>query len=195
MKESIATLCVNEKTDSYCESFLYNQPLRKGDNRVWIFSSWFWRAASIVKWLCAAAESLQSCLTLCNPMDCSLPASSIPGDSPGKNTGVGCHTLLQGIFPTQELNPHLMSPALAGGFFTTSAAWEAYLWVPGILLGVTVNTKRERQSSFTKFKFLFLFMWHPQRSPLLIFEPFSSLHRIKRKRKMYVLTYMQIEKK
>ena len=34
VKESIATSCVNEKTDSYCESFLYNQPPRKGDNRV-----------------------------------------------------------------------------------------------------------------------------------------------------------------
>ena len=29
-------------------------------------------------------------------------------DSPGKNTGVGCHTVLQGIFPTQGLNPHLL---------------------------------------------------------------------------------------
>ena len=34
-------------------------------------------------------------------MDCSLPGSSVHGDSPGKNTGVGCHALLQGIFPTQ----------------------------------------------------------------------------------------------
>ena len=42
-------------------------------------------------------------------------------DSPGKNTGVGCHFLLQGIFPTQRSNLCLMSPALAGGFFTTSA--------------------------------------------------------------------------
>ena len=30
-------------------------------------------------------------------------------DSPGKNTGVDCHTLLQGIFPTQESNPHFLS--------------------------------------------------------------------------------------
>ena len=37
---------------------------------------------------------LQSCLTLCDPMDCSLPGSSVHGDSPGKNTGVGCHALL-----------------------------------------------------------------------------------------------------
>ena len=39
-------------------------------------------------------------LTLCDPMDCSLPGSSVHGDSPDKNTGVGCHALLQGIFPT-----------------------------------------------------------------------------------------------
>ena len=42
------------------------------------------------------------------PMDCSLPGSSVHGDSPSKNTGVGCHFFLQGIFPTQGLNPHLL---------------------------------------------------------------------------------------
>ena len=42
----------------------------------------------------AAAAAAQSCLTLCNPMDCGPPGSSVHGDSPGKNTGVGCHTLL-----------------------------------------------------------------------------------------------------
>ena len=47
-----------------------------------------------------------------------------PWDSSGKNTGVDCHALLQGIFPTQGLNLHLMSAALAGGFFTTSVTWE-----------------------------------------------------------------------
>ena len=31
-----------------------------------------------------------------------------PWDFPGKNTGVGCHFLLQGIFPAQRLNPHLL---------------------------------------------------------------------------------------
>ena len=44
--------------------------------------------------LCLVA---QSCLTFCEPMDCSLPGSSVCGDSPGKNTGMGCHALLQGI--------------------------------------------------------------------------------------------------
>ena len=49
----------------------------------------------------------QLCLTICNPMYCSPPGSSVCEDSPGKNTGVGCHALLQGIFPTQGLNPGL----------------------------------------------------------------------------------------
>ena len=43
----------------------------------------------------------QSCPSLCNLMDCSLPRSSVYGDSPGKNIGVGCRALLQGTFPTQ----------------------------------------------------------------------------------------------
>ena len=44
------------------------------------------------------AKSLQSCPTLCDPKHCSPPASwwlPCPWDSPGKNTGVGCHFLLQ----------------------------------------------------------------------------------------------------
>ena len=54
--------------------------------------------------LCLVA---QSCLTLCDPMDYSPPGSSVHGDSPGKNTGMGGHALPQGIFSTQGLNPGL----------------------------------------------------------------------------------------
>ena len=50
----------------------------------------------------------QLCPTLCNSIDCSPPGSSVHGGSPGKNTGVGSHSLLQGIFPTQGLNPGLL---------------------------------------------------------------------------------------
>ena len=57
--------------------------------------------------LCLVA---QLCPTLCDPMDYSPPGSSVHGDSPGTNTGVGCHALLQEIFSTRELNPR--SPAL-----------------------------------------------------------------------------------
>ena len=51
---------------------------------------------------------VQSCLTLCNAMDCSLLTVLCPWDFPGKNTGVGCHFPFQGIFPTQGANPRLL---------------------------------------------------------------------------------------
>ena len=44
----------------------------------------------------------------CYPMDYSLLGSSVHGDSPGKNTGVGCYAFLQGIFLTQGSNPSLL---------------------------------------------------------------------------------------
>ena len=44
---------------------------------------------------CCCCKPLQSCLTLCDPIDGSPPGSPCSWDSPGKNTGVGCHFLLQ----------------------------------------------------------------------------------------------------
>ena len=58
-----------------------------------------WEAYTV---LCLVA---QSCPTLCNPVDCSPSGSSVHGDTPGKNTRVGCPP--PGIFPTQGLNPGL----------------------------------------------------------------------------------------
>jgi len=67
---------------------------------------------------------------------------------------VGCHALLQWIFPTQKLNPCLLkSPAVAGGFFTTSAAWEVFHYYGrGLILGIgmgrmTWNTEQEHYRS------------------------------------------------
>ena len=58
---------------------------------------------------------LQSPPTLCSPMDCSPPGSSVHGDSPGKNTEVSCHDL-----PDPEIEPTSpVAPALLGRFFTT----------------------------------------------------------------------------
>ena len=54
--------------------------------------------------LCLVA---QSCPTVCDPMDCTPPGSSVHVDSPGKNTGVGGHALLQGIFQAQGSNSGL----------------------------------------------------------------------------------------
>ena len=56
-----------------------------------------------------------SCPALCDSVDCSQPGSSVHRDSPGKNTGVSCHALLQGIFPTQESNWGLRSLACIAG--------------------------------------------------------------------------------
>ena len=44
----------------------------------------------------------KSCPTLCNPMDCSPPGSSAHGDSPGRRTGVGCHSLSRGSSPARD---------------------------------------------------------------------------------------------
>ena len=62
------------------------------------------------------AKSLQSCLTLCHPVDCSPPGSSVHGIL--RPRILEWLAILQGIFPTQGSNLCLMSPALAGGFFT-----------------------------------------------------------------------------
>ena len=70
-----------------------------------------------------------SCLTLCRPHEVQPTRLLCLWDSPGKNTGVGCHFLLQGIFLTQGLNPQSFpSPAItrrAGRFLTTSATHKA----------------------------------------------------------------------
>ena len=52
-------------------------------------------------------EVAQSCPIVCDPMDCTARLLC-PWDFPGKNTGVGCHFLLQGIFPTKGLNLDLL---------------------------------------------------------------------------------------
>ena len=86
-------------------------------NQTWVFyvscilaggfltTSATWEALINSAVMCLVA---QSCLTHRDPVDCSPPGSSVHGDSPGKNTGVGCHALLQGIFPTQGSNPGLL---------------------------------------------------------------------------------------
>ena len=59
----------------------------------------------------AAAKSLQSCPTLCDPRDGS-PPGSCPWDSPGKNTGVGCHFLLQCVKGKSESEVAQSCPTL-----------------------------------------------------------------------------------
>ena len=69
-----------------------------------------------------ACSVAQSCLTFCEPVDCSLPGSTVHGISEANpmSTGMGCHILFQEIFPMPEIEPMSpVSPALAGGFFIT----------------------------------------------------------------------------
>ena len=85
------------------------------------------------------AKLLQSCLTLCKPMHCSLPGSSIHGDSPGKRARVGCYFFLQGIFP--GINPHLLC----------LLHW-LHITFPGLILYMEVFRKA--------FHFVFIFAEH-----------------------------------
>ena len=74
----------------------------------------------LTQFMCLCAWSL-SHIWLCDPMHCSPPGSSVHGDSPGKNTGVGCYALLKGFFPSLTLlRPfcpevsHAVMPSLKG---------------------------------------------------------------------------------
>ena len=58
--------------------------------------------------LCLATLCGSIVISLCDLMDCSSSGSSVYGDSPGNNTQVGCHALLQGILPTQVSNTGLL---------------------------------------------------------------------------------------
>ena len=73
---------------------------------------------------CVCAKLLQSCPTLCDPMDCSPTGSSVHGILQARVLEWGAIALLQGIFPGIE-PLCFRSPELAGRFFTTGATWEA----------------------------------------------------------------------
>ena len=104
---------------------------------------------------CVCAKSPQSCLTFCDPMDCSPPGSSVHGILQAKILEWVAMSPSMGSSRTRDRPMSVMSPELASGFFTTGTTWEA----PG---GVMVATK----SGFGKtclwsFFFFFCFMWTP----------------------------------
>ena len=73
-------------------------------------------------WVVLCAKSPQSCLTLCDPMDCSPPGFSVPGILQARILEWECQALLQGIFLTQGLNQRLLCLLhWPTGPFTTSA--------------------------------------------------------------------------
>ena len=71
----------------------------------WLLSPAFYHSSFVQQVMILYSFNCSCCLPGNN---CSLPGSSVRGILPGKNTGEGCHFLLQGIFPTQGSNPHLL---------------------------------------------------------------------------------------
>ena len=93
-----------------------------------------------------SGELTQSYPALRDPMDYSPPGSSVRGDSPGKDAGVSCRFLLQGIFPTQGSNLSLLlllhwqtangpngslSSLVAQRVKLLPAMWETWVWSLG----------------------------------------------------------------
>ena len=74
------------------------------------------------KSICVGFSVAQSCLTLLCPYGLQPPRLLCPWDSPGRNTGVGGHSLLQGIFLTHGLNPSLLR-----------CRYILYIWATGEL--------------------------------------------------------------
>ena len=74
--------------------------------------------------MCVCSE-VQSRPALCDSMNYSLPGSSVRGDFPGKDTGVGCHVFFLGIFPTQGSNPRLLHLLLWQVGSLPLSTWEA----------------------------------------------------------------------
>ena len=77
-----------------------------------------------------------------------------PWNSPGKNTGVGCHTLFQGIFPTQGLNPGLLSRVRTdsilwpGLFYALALDPDSWLWRRALRDKSKGKMKRSEDSLF-----------------------------------------------
>ena len=71
-----------------------------------------WEAGGEIKGSNRHAQLLQLCLTPCDPVDCSPPSLLCPWDFSGKDTGVGCHFVLQGMFLAQGLSPALQVDSL-----------------------------------------------------------------------------------
>ena len=88
-------VCVGEGLWEKSLKIVYNQSGDRARDTISHYYWWWWFSRYVVS-------------NSCDPMDRGPPGSSDHGDSPGKNTGVDCHFLLQGIFLMQELNLGLL---------------------------------------------------------------------------------------
>ena len=109
IKTSKQSILINEEEVNDCDIYGYTiskwnfRMENNGEGGEWEIFTFQWMP---IQKGCVCLV-IQSCPTLCDPMDCSLPGSSVHRDFPGKVTGVDCHALFQRIFPTQGLTPGL----------------------------------------------------------------------------------------
>ena len=89
---------------------------------------------------CMHAKSLQLCLTLCYAKDLRPPGSSVHGILQAKKYWSGLSCPIPGDLPNPGIKlKSLMSPALAGRFFTTSTTWEAHYHVYTLPISIQIN--------------------------------------------------------
>ena len=89
----------------------------------------------------------QSCLTLCDPTDCSSPGSSVHGDSPGKDTGVGCHSLLWG---SSQPRHQTQVSGIAGRFFTVRTTRVIHNTNSAPSLPISLNPRQIPCTAFSR---------------------------------------------
>ena len=123
------------------------------------------------------AQLLQSCLTPYDTIDCSFPGSSVDGDSPGKNTGVSCPTLLSGIFPTQGLNLRLL--------WLLHCRWILYHWDPGFFTTETLGEPLSLSLSLS------LSLWVYNVSSIYKHFVYSFIHQLTLRLFLYLGCYKQ----
>ena len=102
------------------------QKLHLEPSLLYHWSSWWWGvtcySSGRESWSWGAVLSRSIVSDSLWPVDCSRPGSSVHGDSPGKNTGVGCHALLHRIFQPRD---RTQVSRIVGGFFTRWATRAA----------------------------------------------------------------------
>ena len=129
--------------------------------------------------LCLVA---QSCLPLWDSKDCSPPGSSVHGDSPGKNTGVGCHALLHLVFP----NKNLLIPVV-GLVCPKASLFHSTQHSPGGLMGSRLYNNVYWHGSFwctgmCDKKMVKVYSPHGQQSPQSLIR--SVFHEVQRTTEM-----------
>ena len=98
--------------------------------------------------VCVCAKSLQSCLTLCNPKDCSLPVSCVYGFLQVRILVWVAVPSSRGSSQPRDQTHVSIFPELAGGLFTTGATWEACPWIYTAFLIMEREGKRKLNIPF-----------------------------------------------